>query len=267
MPETEGRSVAYTIGFAGAVCLVCAIVVSSAAVALRPLQERNQTVDRMRKVLEVAALADRDERLSSGEVAARFGEHVVPRVIELETGAYDESIASSNDDHRTAARDATQSRAVPENAARVRRVPHRMVVYHVTRGQRVDALVLPIHGFGLYSTMYGYIALRGDGSTIAGITFYDHGETPGLGGQIDSPRWQRSWAGRRAFGPDGGVAIEVIKGAAGPPSEDPYRVDGISGATITSRGVSAMLKFWLGPEGFGPYLRRVRDQAVEGRQP
>jgi Na+-transporting NADH:ubiquinone oxidoreductase subunit C len=120
-------------------------------------------------------------------------------------------------------------------------------------------LVLPIQGLGLWSTLYGFLAIDADGNTIRGITYYQHAETPGLGGEVDNPRWKSLWPGRKIYD-DGEPAIQVIKGAAGPPAQDPYRVDGLSGATLTSNGVTFMLEFWLGPNGFGPYLDRLREE-------
>jgi Na+-transporting NADH:ubiquinone oxidoreductase subunit C len=263
MPKLERDSLVYTFGFAAAVCLVCAIVVASTAVSLRPLQERNARVDRLSKVLQVAGLMEHDERLSPDEVVARFEANIVPRVIDLGSGAYDDTVDASTYDQRKAAKDPELSRAAAPNDARVLRVPNHALVYHVVEDDRVEALILPIQGYGLWSTMYGYIALEADAETIAGITFYEHGETPGLGGEIENPRWQALWSGRRAFDDTGAVKLQVIKGSAGPPESDPHRIDGLSGATITSRGVSATLAFWLGPDGFGPYLDVYRAERGE----
>ena len=138
-------------------------------------------------------------------------------------------------------------------------MPDDGLVYEVVKDDEVEAIILPIEGMGLWSTLYGYIALDADVNTIEGITFYEHGETPGLGGEVDNPRWKALWPGRKAFDERGNVKIQVKKGPAGPPSEDPYQVDGLSGATLTSRGVTNMLHFWLGEEGFGPYLDRLSE--------
>jgi Na+-transporting NADH:ubiquinone oxidoreductase subunit C len=124
----------------------------------------------------------------------------------------------------------------------------------------LEMVILPIWGKGLWSTLYGFLALDSDLRTISGITFYDHKETPGLGGEVDNPRWKSLWRGRQAFDETGEVAIEVIKGRAGPPDEDPYLVDGLTGATITSRGVGNFVQFWLGEAGYGPYLDRLRGE-------
>ncbi len=250
---------AYTIGFAAIVCLVCALPIAGAAVMLRPLQEQNQRIDRLEKVLAVAGLSEEGEDLSAAAVEARFTASVVPRAIDLLTGEAVDTIDVATYDQRRAARDPALSRTTAENAARVFRVPLIGVAYEVVQNGQLQAIILPIQGYGLWSTMYGYLALEPDARTVSGITFYEHGETAGLGGEIENPRWQARWVGRQAVDEQGVVQLEVIKGAAGPPESDPYRVDGLSGATITGRGVAATIDFWLGPEAFGPYLERRRN--------
>jgi Na+-transporting NADH:ubiquinone oxidoreductase subunit C len=108
--------------------------------------------------------------------------------------------------------------------------------------------------------LYGFVALRADFDTIHGLTFYKHGETPGLGGEVDNPRWRAKWADRKVFDENFDPAIRVIKGPAGPPEEAPFEVDGLSGATITSNGVTYLMQFWLGEDGFGPYLEKLRSE-------
>jgi Na+-transporting NADH:ubiquinone oxidoreductase subunit C len=107
--------------------------------------------------------------------------------------------------------------------------------------------------------MYGFVALDKDLKTIRGLTFYKHKETPGLGAEVDNPNWKAKWPGRLAFDDSGKVVIEVIKGPAGSPGETPHKVDGLSGATLTSNGVTYLLRFWLGKEAFGPYLDTLRE--------
>ncbi len=259
MPALQRDSVGYTVGFAAVVCLVCAIPIAGAAVLLRPTQEENQRVDRLGKVLGVAGLMTSTEKLSRSDVIARFNANISPRVIDLKSGAYVDSVDADSYDQRSASRDLAQSDKAPDNRARVLRVPRLATVYEVKSENKMKLLIIPIQGYGLWSTMYGYIALEADASTVSGITFYEHGETPGLGGEIENPRWQARWKGRLAFDSAGKVALRVVKAATGPPASDPYRIEGISGSTITSRGVSNTIDFWLGPVGFGPYLDRYRS--------
>ncbi len=226
--------------------------------------EINKLVDKQSKVLAVAGLIEPKGKLSSVEIQKRYDENIVAGVIELKSGADAPKIKATDFDQRAATKDPARSEKAPENAAKVMRVPFHGVVYTVKKGDQVDAIILPISGYGLWSTMYGFLALDQDAQTIRGITFYEHGETPGLGGEVENPRWQALWKGRKAFNDAGKVAIAVTKGPVKGPSEDPYRVDSISGATITSRGVTATLAFWLGPNGYGPYLGRLRSKRQGG---
>ena len=252
-------SVTYNLGFATAICVVCAIAVSSAAVALRERQDRNAALDKQRNVLIAAGLASDAEHLDAAEIQSRFGP-IEQVVVRLETGEEVADIDPLTYDQRKASGDPSASSAAPDNLALVKRVPDHAVVYRM-RDEAGDLalLILPIEGKGLWSTLYGFIALDTDLNTVRGITFYEHKETPGLGGEVDNPRWKALWPGRQVFGPDGEPKLEVIRGLAGPAAEDPYRVDGLSGATMTSRGVTYLVDFWLGDEGFGPYLDRVRQ--------
>ena len=254
----QQHSNAYIIGFAAAVCLVCSIVVSSTAVALRPRQAKNKELDRQKQVLIVAGLMEASVSVDATDVQRLFDESIVARVVELSTGAYDESVDIATYDQRKATRDPAMSKIADPNNAGIKRLPYKAVVYQKVIEGEVEMLILPIEGAGLWSTLYGYIALAQDTTTIEGITFYEHGETPGLGGEIDNPSWKARWTGRQAFDSSGEIAIEVIKGSAGPPADDPYRIDGISGATITARAVSHLVQFWLADDGFGPYLDQFR---------
>lgn len=255
----QQRSNAYIIGFAAVVCLACSIVVSTASVALRPLQTANKELDRKKQVLTVAGLVEPGQAVDAAEVRQLFNDNIVARGVELSTGAYDESVDPVSYDQRKATRDPELSRPADPNNAGVRRLPYKAVVYQKMVNDEIAMVILPIEGAGLWSTLYGFIALAPDVTTIEGITFYEHGETPGLGGEVDNPSWKALWPGRQAFDDSGKVAIEVIKGHAGPSDEDPYKVDGLSGATITARGVSHLVRFWLDEDGFGPYLDSFRD--------
>lgn len=256
----------YTLAFSAAVCLVCSVIVSTAAVTLRQRQAENAEIDRRRNVLEAAGVAGAAERLSRDTIEERFASFETVAV-DLRTGTEDAAFETASYDPRRAVADPASSTPAPENAAQVARIPHHALVYKQRDADgRLALLVLPIEGKGLWSTMYGFLALAPDLTTIRGLTFYQHGETPGLGGEVDNPRWKALWPGRAAFDEQGRAAIAVARGRVGPPSDDPYRVDGLSGATITSQGVTATVRFWLGEHGFGPYLERLQKEArdVEG---
>ncbi len=247
----------YTILFSGAVCVVCAVLVSSAAVSLKEDQLRNAALDKQRNVLFAAGLAQLGERLDTGETLRRF-ERVRPLVIDLATGEPTD-IDPATFDQAKAAKDPETSRIAPDNRASVQRLPLHALVYEVLQDGELSMAVVPIEGYGLWSTLYGFLAVGADGNSVRGITYYQHGETPGLGGEVDNPKWKALWPGRKIYGDSGRPAIRVVKGTAGSPEEAPYEVDGLTGATITSNGITAMLDFWLGEEGFQNYLRKFQE--------
>ena len=250
------HSTLYTVIFASIICVVCGILVSSSAVSLAERQEANRALDRQQKVLEAAGLAKAGEVLTAEQVGEAF-RSIETRILDIETGQLDPSLDPDTYDYRKAALDPATSMEAPPNDAGVERLPKAVPVYFVkSPSGEVDMMVLPIQGLGLWSTLYGFLAIDADGTTIRGITYYQHAETPGLGGEVDNPRWKALWPGRRIFGENGEPKIEVIKGSAGPADQDPHRVDGLSGATITSRGVTHMLHLWLGDEVYGQFLER-----------
>ena len=195
------------------------------------------------------------------EISALYESLYPPQVDRPQDGRAQADIDPSAFDQRAASLDEAHSLVAPENLPKVRRLPNNALVFDVMEKGELKAFILPIEGYGLWGTLYGYLALAPDARTVVGITFYEHGETPGLGGEVDNPRWKALWPGRLAFNERGKPVIAVKKGVAGPVAEDPYNVDGLSGATITSRGVTNLVRFWLGEDGFGPYLASYRAQA------
>lgn len=254
--ETVGK----TFFVAFAVCVVFSVLVSGAAVYLRPVQELNKLLDKKRNILTAAGLYQ-----PGADIDALFG-RIEARLVDLRTGAYVDGVDASTYDQRDAARDPQRSVEISAavDRAGLKRRAAQAAVYLVRDGGRVTKVILPVHGKGLWSTMYGFIALdAGDVNTIRGLVFYEHGETPGLGGEVDNPAWQSLWDGKRAYGSDGEVRIALIKGqvdASRPGAV--HQVDGLSGATITSRGVDGMLQYWLSQNGFGVYLNRLRSEGV-----
>jgi len=253
----EGLGRVLTVALA--LCVVCSVVVSTAAVVLKPQQEINKTRDLKRNILMAAGLYDPAE-----SVEKQF-ERVTTRVIDVDSGQYVDDVDPSSFDQRAAAKDPATSTRLDstEDVAGIMRRSNRALVYLMEDDQgALDKVILPIHGYGLWSTLYGFIALEADGNTIAGLGFYEHGETPGLGGEVDNPRWKALWPGKKAYR-DGDVAISVIKGSVNPESpRADWQVDGLSGATLTSKGVHNLVQFWLGEDGFAPYLDNLRTGEV-----
>ncbi len=262
----QHNSVRYIVLFAALVCVACGGIVSISAVFLKDRQEANELLDKQEKVLEVSGLLEDGKRPSKEEVRQIFDNRITMRLIDLVTdsaAAEDVGIDPAAYDQLAASKDPAMSVQVEANFARVARVPRYAVVYEVfndTGKTDLDLRVIPVEGMGLWGTLYGFLALDQDGTTIRGLIFYKHKETPGLGAEVDNPNWKRKWPGRKAFDANWELVIEVIKGVAGPPGDAPHQVDGLSGATLTSRGVTNLLRFWLGDEGFGPYLAQLRPE-------
>lgn len=257
------HSTGYTIGFAALVCVVCGIGVASAAVALADRQAENKKLDQQKQVLSVAGLIGEGEKLTPDEIKKRFADNIKVEVVDLKTGGLAQGIDALSFDQRKAQKDPATSREAPANNAKVLRLPNNALVYKVVKAGKVDTVILPIEGYGLWSTLYGFLAMSDDANTIKGITFYQHGETPGLGGEVDNPKWKALWPGKVLFDAQGKPAIHIVKGGVDPASPDAkHQVDGLAGATLTSNGVDRLLQFWLGEQGFGPYLAKLRTQGV-----
>ncbi len=245
-----------TLFVAFSVCLVCSVVVATAAVSLRPMQIANALLERKKNILEVAGLSS-----AKDDVDELFAQ-LEPRIVDLQTGRFSDAFDALAYDQRRASSDPELSVAVaPErDIASIGRRARYATVYLARREGRIERVILPVRGYGLWSTMYGLVALTGDFNTIDGLVFYEHGETPGLGAEIDNPAWQAKWRGKRIYDEQGDVRIEVVKRIADPRSPDAdYQVDGIAGATLTSRGVGNLLRYWLGEDGFGPFISQLQQ--------
>jgi len=244
-----------------AVCLVCSVVVSAAAVYLKPLQTLNKQADRRKNILEVAGLME-----PGIDINKIFNERIQSRVVDLSTGEYAEDIDTEDFDQRQASREPEMSIKIPRNEdiAGIKQRAKFAEVYLINNEQGdLQSIVLPVHGYGLWSTMYGFIALEPDANTIVGLKFYEQGETPGLGAEVENPKWRAHWPGKLVYGPEGEPQIEVIKGSVDANTANKeYKVDGLSGATLTSRGVSNMLEYWMSKRGFQQFLERIRQQPL-----
>jgi Na+-transporting NADH:ubiquinone oxidoreductase subunit C len=254
------NSVPYTIAFTAAVCVVCSLLVAASAVLLKDRQRANEFLYLQKNVLQATGLLKPGEEISDREVQELFARRIEARLVNLETGAYVDlpGVDPARYDQRRARQDPARSRLAPANPAQIKRVAKVAAIFLVMADGKPVTAVLPIEGIGLYGTLYGFIALDRDLTTIRGLAFYENRETPGLGGEVDNPKWKALWPGRKAFDPDWKVRIALVKGVAGPPAQDPYHVDALTGATITSNGVTRMLHFWLGENGFGPFIEKTK---------
>ncbi|MDA9839819.1 Na(+)-translocating NADH-quinone reductase subunit C [Porticoccaceae bacterium] len=248
-------SISKTFGVALALCVVCAVVVSSAAVILRPTQEVNKLLDLKANILASAGL------LQEGVSIETQFEQISTRVVDLQTGEFTDAVDAATYDQRKASKDPSLSMALDpkQDPAKIKRRANYATVYMVEGEQGIEKIILPIKGYGLWSTLYGFLALEADFETVAGIGFYEHTETPGLGGEVDNPRWKASWVGKQAYN-QGELAITVLKGKADMSrAGSESQIDGLAGATLTTRGVDNLVRYWLGDEGFRPLINSLKS--------
>jgi len=251
--ETFGKTILVVL----AVCLVCSIIVAGAAVGLRSTQLANKEKDKQNNILAVAGLKT-DKKIS--EI---FRSNIQTKLVDLATGEFVDGIDPASYDQRKAAKDPAQSikLSAEQNIAKIGRRAKLATVYLVSDDAgKLQRIILPVHGAGLWSTMYAFIALQVDGNTVGALTYYEQGETPGLGGEVENPRWRALWVGKKLFDEQGRPAIKIVKGQAAAGSS--HEIDGLSGATLTSVGVQHTFTFWLGEQGFGPFLSKVRQGAL-----
>ena len=259
-PEAESRSrdsIANTLIVAVGVSLVCSVLVSASAVVLRPKQLANQDRYRQQIVLDVAGLYE------PGVPIAEQFENIEPRLVDFDTGEYSDAFDADGFDAVARANDPETSVAIPpaEDTAGIGRRATLAPVYLVEDGDTLEQVILPVYGKGLWSTMYGYLSVEPDGETVRGLRFYEHAETAGLGDQVDKPEWLAQWPGKKLYDDSGDPAIEVVRGQAPEGPNAVHQVDGMSGATLTGRGVMNLLRYWVGPDAFGPYLEKLSDEA------
>jgi len=211
-------STGYTFMFAAVICVVCSLVVSSAATLLKERQERNVRIDIQKNILGAVGL----KAATPEEVEALYA----ARIKEL-------SVTDA-----------------------------KLPLYVREDDGKPIAYAFPISGKGLWSTLYGYLALEPDGDTIKGISFYKHGETPGLGAEIEKAWFQTNFIGKKCLADDGTLAsISVVKGKVTDsiaPNLQKHFVDGISGATLTSRGVTDLVR--AGLERYSPFLASLQKE-------
>lgn len=233
------------------VALGCGLAVSTAAVALRPAIEANVVAARSEQMNAMLAGLP-----GIGEILADAGADAVETpIVDLARGRFAEGVDAAGFDQEAVAADPATSTQLTraQDLAGIGRRENLAQIYLVRREGELALVVLPIRGRGYQSTISAYLALEGDLDTVAALTVYDHGETPGLGARIAEPGWQAQWAGKKLTD-DGDVVIEVVTGTAKGPNE----VDGISGASVTGYAVTDMIHFWLGQHGYGPFLDNLR---------
>jgi Na+-transporting NADH:ubiquinone oxidoreductase subunit C len=247
-----------TLKFVFIICLVCAALVSIAAIGLKPLQQANKLLDKQTKILEASGLLE----IAGTDIVGTYAKFVEAKMIDLDSG---EIIEGNTDifDERADSRNAAKSSKPQNDIAGINRRANHAVVYLVNNEQgQLNTIVLPIIGSGLWDLMYGFVGLAPDLNTVRSVIYSDLKETPGLGAEVLNPKWKALWPGKKMFNAKGETVIKVIKGGA--KAGDVHGVDALSGATLTSNGVERTLHFWLGDEGYGPFITKFRSVASEG---
>lgn len=260
--ETVGKTL--TVAFL--LCIVCSIVVAGSVVLLKPIQEKNKALNLKENILAAAGLLV--ENATPAQVEEAFAA-IKPVLVDLDTGDYAESSAVNKEnvldyDQRKAAKDPALSQGLSraDDIAGIKRRVKFAKVYLVENAGKVETIILPVSGYGLWSTLHGFLALEGDANTVVGLGFYEHAETPGLGGEVDNPRWKAIWPGKKVYDLAAGSEpkLGLIKGAVDKTRAGAeYMVDGLSGATLTSVGVTNLIQYWTGEQGFRKYLDRLRE--------
>lgn len=262
-----------TIAIAVALCLVCAVLVSFGAVALKPLQVQNKSQDMKKNILDVAGLLD-----ANSDIDQAFSSNIEEKLVDIASGDYVTDIKAEDYDQRKAAKNPAQNVAIPKDKdiAHIRFKAKVAKVYLVKKGEAIQSIILPINGYGLWSTLYGFLSLDADGQTVQSINFYDQQETPGLGGEVVNPNWRALWKGKKVYAESeqhsfdkgevadaevGEPALHLVKGSVDTSKPEAlYEVDGLAGATLTSNGVTNLVRYWMSNEGFAPYLKKVRTK-------
>lgn len=253
MSSSNKETFSKTLIFVFIICLVCAALVSISAVGLKPLQQANKLLDKQTKILEASGLLEK----AGKDIVGTYAKLVEAKMIDLKTGTIIDGDTDAFDE-RSDARDASKSTKPENDMAGISRRADRAVIYLVKNDEgQLDTIVLPIVGSGLWDLMYGFVGLAPDLNTVRSVVYSDLKETPGLGAEVLNPKWKALWPGKKIYNEQGEAVISLVKGGA--KQGDVHGVDALSGATLTSTGVTKTLQFWLGAEGYGPFVIRFKD--------
>ena len=249
-----------TITVAGLLCLVCSFLVSGTVVLLKDRQLKNKELDFKKNILMSAGLVKEGDDIESAFKA------IETIVVDFETGEQTSAVNAATYDQNAAAKDPAMSVSIPANldvGGLSRRAKFATVYLTRDDAGMIKEVILNVRGKGLWSTMYGFIALESDFKTIKGFAYYSQGETPGLGGEVDNPNWKKQWVGKKLFDENNDYVFGVAKGTVDHTHGlAKYKVDGLSGATITSTGVTNSMKYWFGEHGYGKLLEKLRAGGI-----
>ncbi|MBV7317180.1 Na(+)-translocating NADH-quinone reductase subunit C [Shewanella sp. NIFS-20-20] len=244
-------SVLGTMVFTISLCLVCSFMITGTAEVLKERKLVKKRDELQRNVLMAANI-----QLNGQDVREVFASQVTPMLVALDSGEIVPQAQILDFDERMAAINPETSSKPKKDTAKIRSRADAVRVFEVRDGSgKLDTLVVPIYGKGLWSMMYGYVALESDLNTIRNLVFYEHGETPGIADFVTDPHWLAQFTGKQLFDDKGKVAIKIIKGGA--PQGNVHGIDAVSGATATGRGIQRTFEFWFGKEGFAPYFDKL----------
>ena len=242
-----------TVIVATSLCFVCSMVVSFAAVNLKSIQEVNKAIDKQKNILQVAGVYH--EGIDVNKTFSSFQ----PLVVDLNSGKFTDKFDPSIFDDKKAAQDPLLSVSLENDPASIGRRTNYATIYLLKKDDgSLDKVILPIHGYGLWSTLYGFIALEDNLNDIFGLQFYQHAETPGLGAEVDNPKWKAQWKGKKLNNENGELMIQVAKTQ----KYKEHHIDALAGATLTSNGVDNLVKFWMGKDGFQKFLNNLKNGAA-----
>jgi Na+-transporting NADH:ubiquinone oxidoreductase subunit C len=245
-------------------CIFCSVLVSGAAIFLKEKQQLNKIMDVKRNLLIASGVLG-PSVTNEKEILAAYTK-VTELAVDLSTGEIVDGVNVESLDTRKLAKTAGENIVLSsgDDIAKIKTISKISKVYLVRNDlNEVEKIVLPVHGKGLWSTLYGFLALAPDTKTIKGLGFYEHGETPGLGGEVDNPRWKKNWANKVVLDDNFDPQIVIVKGQVDHKLDaNNNKIDGLSGATITSNGVQALVNFWVSGNGYGPFLAKYRKGEV-----
>jgi len=235
----------YVLFFAAVVTITCSVLLSSAANLLKDRQQENIALDKQKNIIASAGFrAEEGKEFNRQDILKIYDENIKSSVLDLQGKI-------------------VEGKAVADLNPKVD--TDLLPIYFSETNGTITSYIIPVSGKGLWSTIYGYFALEPDGLTVKGITFYQHGETPGLGGEIEKDWFTSSFQGKKIRNENGDlVSITVLKGKVEEKikaENQSYYVDGISGSTLTGDGVSRFLKSEL--LKYEPYFTNINKEEME----
>ena len=250
---------ALNIAFIGiGLCLLCSAIISLIAIQLRSVQNENVVKDMQKKIVSSAGL-----ELEYGSVENAM-KNIKTIVVDLDQGKIVDINPNSYELSKELREEGKYKFLSAENdIASIKKREKYSKVFIEYKDDKINTLILPVRGYGLWGILYGYLAIKSDFNTVAGLEFYEHKETPGLGAEIDNPKWKALWKGKKIYQENGEVSLKVIKGNVLASSDNiNYEVDGLSGATLTCNGVTNLIAYWMGSDGFLNFINNLRELDV-----